>query len=105
MNRLRQRQGTLLLFAVLAAAAQTGVALEINASPYRLDLEDTYARRAKEMGIPLSINTDAHSEADLDVLPFGVALARRAWLEAEDVINTWPTDRFLDWLGGRGQRR
>ena len=89
--------------AVLAAAAQSGVALEINASPYRLDLEDIYARRAKEMGIPLSINTDAHSEADLDLLPFGVALARRAWLAAEDVINTWPTDRLLDWLRKRGQ--
>ena len=89
--------------AVLAAAAQSGVALEINASPFRLDLEDIYARRAKEMGIPLSINTDAHSEADLDMLPFGVAIARRAWLTAEDVINTWPTDRLLDWLRKRGQ--
>ena len=91
--------------AVLAAAAQTGVALEISASPYRLDLDDIYARRAKEMGILLSINTDAHSEADLDMLPFGVAIARRAWLEAEDVINTWPTDRLLDWLRERGQPR
>ncbi len=84
--------------AVLAAAARTGVALEINASPYRLDLDDVYARRAKEMGIPLSVNTDAHSEADLDVLPFGVAIARRAWLTAEDVINAWPTQKLLDWL-------
>ncbi len=88
--------------AVLEAAAQTGVALEINASPYRLDLEDIYARRARDMGIPLSINTDAHSEADLDMLPFGVALARRAWLSAEDVINTWPTDKLLGWLKERG---
>jgi len=84
--------------AVLAAAARTGVALEINASPYRLDLDDVYSRRAKEMGIPLSVNTDAHSEADLDVLPFGVAIARRAWLTAEDVINAWPTQKLLDWL-------
>jgi DNA polymerase (family 10) len=88
--------------AVLAAAAESGVALEINASPYRLDLEDVYARRAKEMGIPLSINTDAHSEADLDMLPFGVATARRAWLTADDVINTWPTEKLLDWLKRRG---
>jgi DNA polymerase (family 10) len=84
--------------AVFAAAAQSGVALEINASPYRLDLDDLYARRAKEMGIPLSINTDSHSEADFDALPYGVAIARRAWLTAEDVINTWPTERLLDWL-------
>jgi DNA polymerase (family 10) len=88
--------------AILAAAAESGVALEINASPFRLDLEDAYARRAKEMGIPLSINTDAHSEADLDMLPFGVAIARRAWLTAGDVINTWPTEKLLDWLKKRG---
>jgi DNA polymerase (family 10) len=88
--------------AVLAAAEESGVALEINASPFRLDLEDGYARRAKEMGIPLSVNTDAHSEADFDVLTFGVALARRAWLTAEDVINTWPAERLLDWLRSRG---
>jgi DNA polymerase (family 10) len=86
---------------VLAAAAESGVALEINAHPSRLDLEDIYARRAKEMGIPLSINTDSHSEHDFDMLPFGVATARRAWLTAEDVINTWPTERLLDWLAKR----
>jgi DNA polymerase (family 10) len=88
--------------AVLQAAAESGVALEINASPYRLDLEDIYARRAKELGIPISINTDAHSAADLDMLHFGVATARRAWLSAEDVINTWPTRKLLDWLAQRG---
>jgi DNA polymerase (family 10) len=88
--------------AVLKAAALTGVALEINASPYRLDLEDVYARQARDMGIPISINTDAHSEADMDMLPFGVATARRAWLTAGDVINTWPARRLLDWLDKRG---
>jgi DNA polymerase (family 10) len=89
--------------AVLKAAAESGVALEINAHPARLDLDDVYARRAMEMGIPISINTDAHSEADLDMLPFGVATARRAWLSAEDVINTWPTKKLLGWLAGRGK--
>jgi len=87
--------------AVLAAAAESGVALEINASPYRLDLEDIYARRARDMKIPLSINTDAHSEADLDMMMFGVATARRAWLTAEDVINTWSTEKLLGWLRAR----
>jgi DNA polymerase (family 10) len=87
----------------LKAAAESGVALEINAHPARLDLDDVYARRAMEMGIPISINTDAHSEADLDMLPFGVATARRAWLSAEDVINTWPTKKLLGWLAGRGK--
>jgi DNA polymerase (family 10) len=88
--------------AVLAAAAESGVALEINAHPARLDLDDATARRAAELGIPLSINTDAHSEADLDMLPFGVAVARRAWLAKEDVINCWPEERLLSWLKKRG---
>jgi len=89
--------------AVLNAAAESGVALEINAHPARLDLDDVFARRAKELGIPISINTDAHSEADLDMLFYGVATARRAWLESKDVINTWPTKKLLDWLKKRGK--
>jgi DNA polymerase (family 10) len=91
--------------AVLAAAAESGVALEINADPSRLDLEDISARRAHELGIPLSINSDAHSEADLDHLQFGVATARRAWLEAKDVINAWPADSLIGWLQGRGKTK
>lgn len=88
--------------AVLNAAAESGVALEINAHPSRLDLDDVYARRAKEMGIPLSINTDAHSEADFDMLFYGAAIARRAWLTKEDVINCWPAEKLLKWLKSRG---
>ena len=88
--------------AVLAAAAETGVALEINAHPSRLDLDDVYARRAKDLGIPISINTDSHSEADFDMLPYGVATARRAWLEPQDVINCWTKDKLLKWLKKRG---
>jgi DNA polymerase (family 10) len=76
--------------------------MEINANPSRLDLDDVYARRAKELGIPISINTDAHSEADLDMLFYGVATARRAWLIKEDVINCWSTKKLLDWLKKRG---
>ena len=88
--------------ALLKAAAESGVALEINAHWSRLDLEDTHARRAKELGIPISINTDAHSEADFDVLFYGVATARRAWLEPKDVINCWPPEKLLSWLSKRG---
>jgi len=88
--------------AVLNAAAETGVALEINAHPSRLDLDDVYARRAKELGIPISINTDAHSEEDFDMLFYGVATARRAWLTKKDVINAWPKKKLLDWLKKRG---
>ena len=88
--------------AVLNAAAETGVALEINAHPARLDLDDIYARRARELGIPISLNTDAHSEEDMDLRFYGVAVARRAWLTKNDVINCWPTKKLLDWLKKRG---
>jgi DNA polymerase (family 10) len=88
--------------AVLAAAAESGVALEINAHPSRLDLDDVTARRAHELGVPISINSDAHAEADLDVLHYGVAMARRAWLEPKAVINAWPVGKLLGWLKKRG---
>jgi DNA polymerase (family X) len=88
--------------AILKAAADSGVAMEINAHPSRLDLDDMFAKRAKELGVLLSINTDAHSEGDLDMLHYGVAIARRAWLEPKDVINTWSTKKLLDWLKKRG---
>jgi DNA polymerase (family X) len=88
--------------AVFQAAAESGVALEINAHPMRLDLDDVSARRAKEMGIPISINTDSHSEDNFDLLPFGVAIARRAWLTRADVINAWPAEKLLGWLKKRG---
>lgn len=87
--------------AVLAAAAESGVALEINASPYRLDLPDRYAKEAVERGILLSINTDAHSPQELEVMHFGVATARRGWVEAKDVINTWEVSKLHKWLVDR----
>ena len=86
----------------LQAAAASGVAMETNADPTRRDLDYVFARRAKELGVLLSINTDAHSEEDLDMLHYGVAVARRAWLEPKDVINTWPAKKLLDWLKKRG---
>jgi DNA polymerase (family 10) len=101
---IQEREGADLdMEAVLQAAAETGVALEINAHPARLDLDDLHARRAKELGIPIAINCDAHSEEDLDMLPYGVATARRAWLEPKDVINTWTPKKLLDWLKKRGK--
>ena len=87
---------------ILKAAAESGVAMEISAQPSRLDLDDMYARRAKELGVLISINTDAHSENDLDFLHYGVAIARRAWLEPKDVINTWTAKKLTDWLKKRG---
>ncbi len=88
--------------AVFAAAAQSGVAMEISAHPERLDLNDIHARQAIEMGILLSINTDAHSPGELDLMHFGVATARRGWVEAKHVINTWEPERLLGWLRSRG---
>ena len=84
--------------AVLQTAAETGTALEINANPRRLDLDDVQARRAIQMGIKLAINTDAHHPSHLDFLPFGVATARRGWVTAKDVINAWTPKQILDWL-------
>lgn len=83
---------------VIDAALATGTALEINADPSRLDLKDVHARQAHEAGVPISINTDAHVPETLDYLTYGVATARRAWLEPEDVINTWPLERLVEWL-------
>jgi DNA polymerase (family X) len=87
--------------AVFSAAAETGVCMEISAHPLRLDLEDIYARRAAELGILISLNTDAHSPKDMDMVHFGVANARRGWLEPHHVINTWEPERLLSWLKGR----
>ena len=86
------------LEAVLQAARDTGTALEINASPERLDLRDTHAYRAREMGIPLVINTDSHHHAHLDKRRFGVAVARRAWCRPEDILNTLSRDQFLAYI-------
>ena len=86
---------------ILQAAAISGVAMEINAHPSRLDLDDAYARRAKDLGVPISINTDAHSDDGFDILHFGVAVGRRAWLEPKDVINTWTAKKLTEWLKKR----
>jgi DNA polymerase (family 10) len=99
---LPNREGSDLdMDAVLETARETGVALEINAHPARLDLEDVYARRAVEMGILLAINTDAHSQSDLELLHFGVATARRGWVEPQYVLNTWESGALIAWLKAR----
>ncbi len=90
---------------VLAAAHKTGVALEINGSMYRLDLNDTMARAAQEAGVLLAIGSDAHSTAQLDQIRYGVFQARRGWIESRSVINTWPLVRLRGWLAHRADRR
>lgn len=78
--------------ALIETAAKTGTVLEINASPDRLDLNEVHARMASEAGAKLCINTDAHDVRRLDEMPYGVAVARRAWLTPKDVINTLELD-------------
>lgn len=85
--------------AVIQACVRHGVALEINAHPERLDLNDVHAKLAKDLGAKLVISTDAHSADELRLLRFGVGVARRAWLRREDVLNTLPAGRLLKALG------
>jgi len=89
------------LEAVLQAARASGAAVEINASPQRLDLNDLAARRAKELGIPVTISTDAHALAHLDFMRFGVDVARRAWLTPADVLNTRSEADLRGWLAAK----
>lgn len=84
--------------AVLEAARRTGTAIEINASPDRLDLPDVHVRRARERGVLVAIDTDAHQKAQLDFMPYGVGVARRGWMDAAHVINTWPLATLLEFL-------
>jgi DNA polymerase (family 10) len=79
---------------VTAAAAAAGVALEINSQVDRLDLDEAHARLARDRGVKIMIDSDAHSPAGLGAIRWGVAMARRAWLEPGDVLNTLPVDAF-----------
>jgi DNA polymerase (family 10) len=83
------------------ACARTGTALEVNASPQRLDLPSDHIRAARDAGVVFAIDSDAHSVADLGNLPYGVGTAQRGWLTPDDVINTWPLDRLRAFLRGR----
>jgi len=88
--------------AVLAAAARYGKMMELNAHPARLDLNDMHCMAARQRGVPIVINTDAHDTDGLDVMRFGVLQARRGGLAAADVANTrsWPELKKLLDRGG-----
>ena len=83
---------------VLNKAKELHRVVEINSYPDRLDMNDVHCRMAKELGVKVSINTDAHSTNDLNFIRFGVAQARRGWLEPSDVINTMGLDDLLNLL-------
>jgi len=76
------------LEAVLQAAAESGTMIEINAQPSRLDLDWVHCKRARALGVKLVVNPDAHSTGELGLFRYGVHVARRGWLTADDVFNT-----------------
>jgi DNA polymerase (family 10) len=86
---------------IVEAAAEAGVALEVNGSPNRLDLDDIMSRAAHEAGALLAIDSDAHNTAQLEQTRYGVFQARRGWVEARSVVNAWPWSRFGPWLQHR----
>lgn len=90
--------------ALIDTAAQTGCRLEVNGGPERLDLSDTYVRRAIERGAPLVINSDAHAIEELDQIEYGVATARRGWAGPEHVENTKPLDAMLAHIARKRER-
>jgi DNA polymerase (family 10) len=80
---------------ILDAAKKNSVAMECNAAPDRLDLNDVHLRMAKQRGVQITISTDAHSTTHLNFMKYGVGTARRAWIEKKDVINALPLKKFL----------
>ncbi len=80
---------------ILKTAKETGTAMEINAYPLRLDLSDIYAKKAKELRIPIVISTDAHVTTQFNFMSYGVSIARRSWLEKEDIANTLEVKQLL----------
>jgi DNA polymerase (family 10) len=88
---------------VIKAARDTGTFLEVNAYPQRLDLDDIHCKRAKELGVTMAIGTDSHTISQLEQMPFGVAVARRGWLERKDLLNTLSPDDLHERL--KAQRK
>lgn len=86
---------------VIDAAADLGVAIEINAHPFRLDLDWRLVHHAKEKGAKVAINPDAHSVEGLKDVSYGVGIARKGWLEVKDVVNAWPLEKVRRFLASR----
>jgi DNA polymerase (family X) len=89
------------LEAVFQAAKEHDVALELDAQPQRLDLNDVHLHRARELGVKIAIDTDAHSVDHLRFMQYGIDQARRGWLEKEHIMNTLTWPQFHQWLGRR----
>ncbi|MBI5701082.1 DNA polymerase/3'-5' exonuclease PolX [Candidatus Saganbacteria bacterium] len=80
---------------VLKACKKTGTAVEINSYPNRLDLTDIWCMRAKKLGVKMIISTDSHRTGHLHLMKYGVLVARRGWLEKQDILNTLPYEKFI----------
>jgi DNA polymerase (family 10) len=105
-RRLLKREGYRVNFdRITEAAAAAGVALELNCQIERLDLNEQHARLARDRGVKIVIDSDAHSPAALGLLQWGAAIARRAWLEPRDVLNTRPVDEFRSSLRRNRSKR
>ncbi len=83
---------------ILSAAAETKTAVELNASPHRLDLDDFYLKTANELGVLIAIGTDAHGPDDFASMKYGITTARRGWSEADDILNTKKINELLDFF-------
>lgn len=90
---------------VFSVAKETGTAIEINASPFRLDLTDMYVKKAKGMGILIAISTDTHITNQFEYMSYGVSIARRGWLEKDDIVNTRDAAKLLQLLKLRKRRK
>jgi DNA polymerase (family 10) len=86
---------------VFDACLANNVAVEINANPHRLDLDWRYIKRGKEKGLMFSIGPDAHAVDAIDDVEYGVGIARKGWLEPENLINCLTADNLLKWRGKR----
>jgi DNA polymerase (family 10) len=86
---------------IIEGCAEHGVAIELNANPYRLDLDWRWIRAATDRGVLISINPDAHSTEQLEYMRWGVRAAQKGWLTAEQCLNAKPVDEFIDWLDQR----
>ena len=80
---------------ILDSARRNGIVMECNAAPDRLDLKDSYLRMARDRGVRVVISTDAHSISNLDLMRYGVQMARRGWIERKDVLNALPLEKML----------
>ena len=87
---------------LIGEASKTGVAIELNSHPFRLDIDWRLCKYAKERGVKIAINPDAHEEKGLRDIRFGVGIARKGWLEPRDILNTMNVEEMKQFLKRRG---